>query len=72
MTLIEKRNSLIVERMKMDKFFNMFLDKFDKKLDPEKPDTPIWKLYRAKVKEYYAINQEIRNTDYWIAKESCV
>jgi hypothetical protein len=72
MTLIEKRNSLIVERMKMDKFFNMFLDKFDKKLDPEKPNTPIWKLYRAKVKEYYAINQEIRNTDYWIAKESRV
>jgi hypothetical protein len=72
MTLIEKRNSLIVERMKMDKFFNMFLDKFERKLDPEKPDTPIWKLYRAKVKEYYAINQEIRNTDYWIAKESRV
>ena len=72
MTLVEKRNKLIVERMKMDKFFNMFLDKFEKKLDPEKPDTPIWKLYRAKVKEYYAINQEIRNTDYWISKETRV
>ena len=72
MTLVEKRNKLIVERMKMDKFFNLFLDKFEKKMDPEKPNTPIWKLYRAKVKEYYAINQEIRNTDYWIAKESCV
>lgn len=72
MTLVEKRNKLIVERMKMDKFFNMFLDKFEKKMDPEKPNTPIWKLYRAKVKEYYTLTQEIRNTDYWIAKESRV
>ena len=39
MTLIEKRNFLFSERMKMDKFFTMFLDKFERKMDPEKPNT---------------------------------
>ena len=72
MTLSEKHNSLIVERMKMDKFFNMFLDKFERKMDPEKPNTPIWKLYRAKVKEYYNLTQEIRNTEYWMKKQANV
>ena len=72
MTLAEKHNSLIVERMKMDKFFNMFLDKFERKLDPEKPNTPIWKLYRSKVKEYYDLTQEIRNTEYWMKKQANV
>jgi hypothetical protein len=69
MTLIEKRNSLLREKMKMDKFFSMFLDKFDRKLDPEKPDTPIWKLYKKKHSEYGVLCQEIRNTNYWISKQ---
>lgn len=72
MTLIEKHNELVIERMKMDRFFTMFLDKFDRKMDPEKPDTPIWKLYRSKVAEYYKLSQEIKNTEYWIKKESNV
>lgn len=72
MTMTEKYNILIVERMKMDRFFTMFLDKFERKMDPEKPNTPIWKLYRNKVKEYYALTQEIRNTEYWIRKEASV
>ena len=69
MNHIEKRNQLIVERMRMDKFFSMFLEKFERKMDPEKPDTPIWKLYRSKVKEYGTICQEIKNSEYWINKE---
>jgi hypothetical protein len=72
MTLIEKRNSLFAERMKMDKFFTMFLDKFDRKMDPEKPNTPIWKLYRQKHDEYCKLTKEINYVNYWIAKESNV
>jgi hypothetical protein len=70
--MIEKRNELVAERMKLDKFFTMFLDKFERKMDPEKPNTPIWKLYRQKHAEYSKLTQEIRNTEYWIKKEANV
>lgn len=69
MTLTEKRNELVVQKMKLDKFFSLYLEKFERKMDPDKPNTPIWKLYKTKLKEYGALNQEIRNTEYWIVKE---
>lgn len=72
MTLNEKYNSLQIEKMKLDKFFSMFLEKFERKMDADKTDTPVWKLYRAKLKEYEKINQELKNTQYWIAKENNV
>lgn len=66
--LYNKRNTLQLQKMKLDKFFSMFLEKYERKMDPEKPNTPIWKLYKSKLKEYDAIQQEIRNTNYWISK----
>jgi hypothetical protein len=72
MTLTEKHNSLQIEKMKLDKFFSMFLEKFERKMDADKTDTPIWKLYKTKLKEYDKISQEIKNTKYWIAKEQNV
>lgn len=66
--LYNKRDSLQLQKMKLDKFFSMFLEKYERKMDPEKPNTPIWKLYKSKLKEYEAIQQEIRNTNYWISK----
>jgi hypothetical protein len=58
--------------MKLDKFFSMFLEKFERKMDADKTDTPVWKLYKAKLKEYDKISQELKNTNYWIAKETNV
>ena len=72
MDLITKQNSLIAERMKMDKFFTMFLDKFERKMDPDRTDTPIWKLYKKKHKEYGQLCQEIRNTNYYIQRQANV
>jgi hypothetical protein len=72
MTLTEKYNSLQIEKMKLDKFFSMFLEKFERKMDADKTDTPIWKLYKTKLKEYDKISQEIKNTQYWISKEQNV
>ena len=72
MTLTEKYNSLQIEKMKLDKFFSMFLEKFERKMDSDKTDTPIWKLYRAKLKEYDKVSQELKNTKYWISKEQNV
>lgn len=72
MTLIEKRADLFAQRMKLDRFFTMFLDKFERKMDPANPNTPVWKLFRQKHEEYCKLNQEIRNTEYWILKEANV
>jgi hypothetical protein len=72
MTLTEKYNSLQIEKMKLDKFFSMFLEKFERKMDADKTDTPVWKLYKTKLKEYDKVSQEIKNTQYWISKEQNV
>jgi len=72
MTLTEKYNSLQIEKMKLDKFFSMFLEKFERKMDADKTDTPVWKLYKTKLKEYDKVSQEIKNTKYWISKEQNV
>jgi hypothetical protein len=69
MSLNEQYNDLVVKKMKLDKFFSMFLEKFERKMDPDNTDTPVWKLYKTKLKEYGKINQEIKNTQYWLTKE---
>jgi len=63
-----KRQELLIQKMKLDKFFTMYLDKFDKQLDPDKTDTPVWKLFKQKSNDYNKLCQEIRNTEYWIKK----
>jgi hypothetical protein len=68
MDYVAKHQELTIERMKMDRFFTMFLDKFEKKMDPDKPNTPIWKLYKKETARYNKLCQEIRNTEYWIKK----
>jgi hypothetical protein len=69
MTLIEKYGDLQVQKMKLDKFFSMFLEKFERQMDPDRTDTPVWKLYKNKLKEYEKVNHELRTTQYWISKE---
>jgi len=66
--LTAERESLYIEKMKMDKFFSMYLDKFGMKMDPDKPNTSIWNLYKSKLKEYDAISQKIKHVEYWISK----
>lgn len=63
-----KRHELLVQKMKLDKFFTMYLDKFDNQMDSEKPNTPVWKLFKQKSAEYNKLCQEIRNVEYWINK----
>lgn len=69
MTLIEKYSDLQVQKMKLDKFFSMFLEKFERQMDPDRTDTPVWKLYKNKLKEYEKVDNELRTTQYWIGKE---
>lgn len=66
--IIAIQHELFVERMKMDKFFSMFLDRFERKMDPDCTDTPIWKLYKAKMKEYGELQQAITAANYYLTK----
>lgn len=72
MNRIEKHNELILQKMKLDKFFSMYLEKFERQMDSDKTDTPIWKLYKNKLKEYDKVNSEIRANEYWLKKEQHV
>lgn len=70
--LVAKLNELQVQKMKLDKFFSMYLEKFERKMDPDNTNTPVWKLYKDKLKEYDKIDYEIKATQYWIQKEQHV
>jgi hypothetical protein len=66
--MIKERYELSLEKMKLDKFFSLFLDKYGSKMDPEKPDTNIWKLYKTKFKEYAELDTRIKTLEYRIQK----
>ena len=70
--IIAVQSDLFVQRMKMDKFFTMYLDKFEKKMDPDNTKTPIWDLYKKKLKEYSEIQQAIKAANYFIGKQAHV
>lgn len=64
--LLEHRNNLIIDKMKMDKFFTKFLDEHD--LTEENTCTPEWNTYKVMVKNYEQLNSSIKTTDYYIKK----
>ena len=59
---------LLMTRMRMDKFFSMYLDKVGDKMDPEVTNTPIWDLYKKKLKEYGEVEQAIKVSQYYLKK----
>lgn len=59
---------LRANKMKMDKFFTMYLDKFERKMDPEKTNTPVWDLYKQKLKEYDGVQRQIKTLEYRISQ----
>lgn len=63
-----ERQNLCIEKMQLDKFFSMYLDKFGDKMDSDKPNTKVWALYKSKFSEYEKLTQKIKHLDYWIAK----
>jgi hypothetical protein len=58
----------VAERKVMDKWFDKYLDMFEKKMSPDETDTPIWKLYKTKSKEYSELNGIITTADVYIKK----
>jgi len=63
------RTSLIKQRISMDRWFDKYLDMFEKKMNSDEPDTPIWKLYKQKLKEYDKVQHDIKSAEYWISKQ---
>ena len=59
---------LYAARMKLDRFFSLFLDKFERKMDPDNTDTPIWKLYKTKLKEYGELERAIKSSNYYMTR----
>jgi hypothetical protein len=68
--IADSRQTMLVERMKLDKFFSLFLDKFERKMDPENTDTPIWKLYKTKLKEYEELQRSIKSSTYYLTRHN--
>lgn len=60
--------SLIKERKVLDRWFDKYLDMFDKKMKPDQTDTPIWKLYNKKSQEYRELNEVITTANVYITK----
>ena len=59
---------LIKQRTVLDRWFDKYLDMFHKKMDPDSPDTPIWKLYKQKSNEYSELNGVITTANAYINK----
>jgi hypothetical protein len=68
--IADSRQLMLVERMKLDKFFSLFLNKFERKMDPENTDTPIWKLYKTKLKEYEELQRSIKSSTYYLTRHN--
>ena len=67
-TKIAEYQELLGVKMRLDKFFSMFLDQYGDQMDSENTDTPVWKLYKAKLKEYDTVSRSIKEAEYWIKK----
>lgn len=61
--LQEFRDSLSIERQNLDRWFDRYLEKFERQMSTSDTDTPIWKLYKSKYEEYSTINEYIRQSD---------
>ena len=66
--MIQEHSKLCIERMQMDKFFSLFLDKCGGKMDAKHTDTPVWKLYKNKMKEYATLQSAIKTLEYRIKR----
>lgn len=63
--LYDVRDQLVVAKMKLDKFFSIFLD--ENEMDDNNTDTAAWLTYREMTKEYERVTNLIKSTDYYIS-----
>lgn len=66
--LTKVRDALVYEGKVMDKWFDKYLDMFEKTMKPEQPKTKVWNLYHSKSEEYSKLQNLIRTADVYVAK----
>lgn len=60
------QQELIREKVLLGAFMTKFLDKFERKMNADKVDTPIWDLYHAKMREYNRLDGLIKCAQYYL------
>lgn len=64
--LIEVKNNLVLDKMRLDKFFSIFLN--ENELDHDIPNTPQWQTYKEKLSDYQDLSKLINWAEYYIGK----
>lgn len=73
MNALSKIHSFLLTQTRiMDKWFDKYLDMFEKKMKPEDPNTNIWKMYHNKSNEYSELQSLIRTIDAYLRKYKSV
>lgn len=67
-SLYEIKSELIIDKMKLDKFFSVFLD--ENEMEENNLDTPEWFTYREMLKNYDRVNQLLKTTDFYIGQHA--
>lgn len=67
--LQEVYNAFVLEKMKLDRDFSLFLDEWEDDMNKsETYDSQGWKEYRAKLKEYDAVESYVKQSKYYLNK----
>jgi|LakMenE01Jun11ns_1017448.scaffolds.fasta_scaffold8993905_2 hypothetical protein len=68
-SLYEIHKSFVIEKMKMDKYFSIFLDDNEHEMNlSENYDSPAWVTYKQKMKEYNDIERFVNQSRYYLSK----
>jgi len=60
--LVQIENGLVVDKMKLDRFFSVFLE--ENEMDETDTTTPEWFTYKEMLKEYDRVEQLLTATRY--------
>lgn len=60
------KSQLTVQKMKLDKFFSVFLD--NNELREDDLNTPEWKTYKSMLEDYEKVSLLLKTTNYYLTK----
>lgn len=66
--LYDIKGQLQVDKMKLDRFFSIFLD--ENEMDENDLNTPVWFTYKEMLKEYDRIDRLLKTTDFYIKQNA--
>lgn len=66
--LFNIKSQLQIEKMKLDRFFSIFLE--ENEMDEDLLDTPVWFTYREMLKEYDRVDQLLKTADFYIKQNA--